>query len=72
VEFKVNPDGTGFEVIEHPENWNVLADFSDKDLKAIGLTKTQVEKHTGTGTPPTGATVTATASDKTGSKDKSA
>jgi len=76
VEFKVNEDGTGFQVIEHPENWTVLADLSAAELKkdfAIhGLTADDIEEHTVK--PPTevpaGTHTHLTATETIGSKDK--
>ncbi len=80
VKYEVHPDGTGFNVIQQPENWIVLADLEPgelaKDFHRHGLKPENVAKHTpknpGSATPATGKTVITTADEKVGSKDKAA
>lgn len=79
MKFEVHPDGTGFSMIDQPENWIVLADLTEKELAADfhrhGLKPDRVTRHK----PPasnvsvgtaTGKTVIATAEETPGIKDK--
>jgi hypothetical protein len=77
VEFKLHPGGTGFDRILKPENWIVLADLDEKQLKADfhrhGLTADRVARHkvaADTAAPTAGKTVVTTADESVGSKDK--
>lgn len=73
VKFEVNPDGTGFTVVDDPSNWIILADLSDEELAEDfarhGLTKSNVTRHTAKGSPPQGARIEAMAGERVGSSD---
>lgn len=47
VKYSVNESGTGVTQADDPGNWIVLADATDKELKASGLAAKDVEVHKG-------------------------
>jgi len=56
---------------DNPDNWLVLADLTEKQLKEIGIAAVDVEVHEIEGvTPPKGRTVVVQARETVGSKDK--
>ena len=45
IKHTVNEAGTQHSQVEDPDNWIVLADATDKELKALGLAAKDIEVH---------------------------